>query len=350
MARILLAAVLAVPLLAAAPAQAAPPDQYGFAYSQVATPGAPYVPDPTRQWVSTGGSVTVTRTALGAYSVIFPGLAGTGGIAHVTAVNRTGEWCQVASYGPSGSAERVDLRCFRVGGGPADTRFSVLYSAGAGSGAPGGYAHVRALAGGGFAVSANSTGAANSVVLGSPGIYTVTLPGVGLGAGSPAGGLQVTAVGTVPARCKVLGWSSTASGQTVGVGCTNPGGGAANSAFDLSYQFARPIVSGAPAPTRFAYVFDTLGAVPPGTFLSSVGGGYGLVTAGVGLRQVQFTGVGVMQDHLQVTAFGGGPEYCTMASPGTVSGGTVTLQYVVCYTPAGAYTTQRSLITYTSRF
>jgi hypothetical protein len=339
------AALVAGPL--AAPADAAPPGDYGFAYSQVATPGGTYAPDPTRQWVSSGGVATVTQTGTGAYSVTFPGIGGTGGIAHVSAVNRTGEWCQVRSYGPVGTNERVDLLCFRPGGAPADTRFSVLYSSGAGVPA---YAHVRATAAGTVATSVNSAGAANSVTPAGTGFYSVFLSAVGLGAGSPAGGLQVTATASTPGRCKVATWSSTANGQQVVVGCVNPAGAPANLGWTLSYQFTRSIVSSATPPTRFAYVFDTLGAVPPGAWYNSAGGGFGLATAGVGLRQVQFPAVGASPDHTQVTAYGRGPEYCTTASPATLSGGTVTLQYVVCYTNAGTYVTQPSLVTYTSRF
>lgn len=227
---LLAAALLAVPLAAAVPgpaAQAAPPGQYGFAYSQLATPGGTYAPDPTRQWVSSGGVATVTPTGTGAYTVIFPGIGSTGGVAHVTAVTRTGEWCQIRSYRPSGTSERVDLLCFRVGGAPADTRFSVLFSSGVGVPA---YAHVRAASNGAITASANSTGAANTVLSAPPGLYSVTLPGVGLGAGSPAGGVQLTANGSVPARCTVASWSTGAAAQQVVVSCVNPAGQPADSA------------------------------------------------------------------------------------------------------------------------
>lgn len=347
-AAVLLAAPLA--LAAAAPASAAPPDLYGFAYADDPAPAGPYVPDPTRQWVSSGGVATVQPAGpVGAYTVLFPGIATTGGVAHVTAVNRTGEYCQVAAYGPSGASERVDVRCFAVGGAPANSRFTVLFSAGPGLAAPGDHAHLRASAAGGILASVNTAGAANGVVAGPVGNYTVTLPGVGL-AGNPTGGLQVTATGGVPGRCKVAGWSTSGAAQNVLVRCVNPAGAAANYGWTLSYQHKRSIVSSTTPPGRFAYVFDTLGAVPPTAWYNSGGGGFGLSTAGVGLRQVTFPVVGAAPATMQVTAYGPGPEYCTFASPWLIGGGTVTMQYVVCYTNAGAYSTQRSLVTYTSRF
>lgn len=352
--RTLLAAiVLAAPLALAAPAgmaAAAPPDMYGFAYSDNATPPGVYVPDPTRQWVSSGGVATVQPTGpVGAYTVLFPGIASTAGIAHVTAVNRTGIWCQVAAYGASGANERVDVRCFSPNGVPASSQFTVLFSTGPGLASPGQYAHVRATAAGTVATSVNTSGAANSVVPGAVGSYTVTLPNVGIG-GSPSGGLQVTSTGGVPGRCKVAGWNTTAVAQSVLVRCVNPGGVPANYGWTLSYQSKRSIVSSITPPGRFAYVFDTLGAVPPNAWWNSGGGGFGLAGAGIGLRQVSFPVVGAPPATMQVTAFGPGPEYCTFASPWMIAGGTVTMQYVVCYLNGGAYSTQRSLVTYTSRF
>lgn len=348
---LLAAALLAAPLALAAPAPAAaaPPDYYGFAYSQTAVPAGTYAPDPTRQWVTSGGIATVTRTGIGAYTVIFPGIGIPDGIAHVTAVTRTGEWCQVLAYGPSGTAERVDLRCYRPGGSPADSRFSVVFSSGLGPAAPGQYAHLRATPAGTLATSLNTSGAANTVSPAGTGFYSVTLPGIGVSSTGQTGGLQVTATGSGPGRCKVATWSSTGAGQNVIVGCVNPAGAPANYGFTLSYQFTRSIVSSTAPPTRFAYVFDTLGAVPAGAWYNP-GGGYSLSTAGTGLRQVLFYAVGTQPDHIQVTAFGRGSEYCTIASPAFLNGSTVVLQYVVCYTNAGTYVTQPSLVSYTSRF
>lgn len=52
---------------------------------------------------------------------------------------------------------------------------------------------------------------------------------------------------------------------------------------------------------------------------------------------------------MQVTVYGRGSECCTRASPAMLSGSTVTMQYVVCYTDAGTYVTEPSLVPYTSR-
>jgi hypothetical protein len=346
----LAAAVLgaAAALAPVTPAHAAT-ELWGFAYVEDPAPPAVYVPDPSRQATSVGSTVQAGPDGgTGAYRVYFPGLAAGNLVAHVTAVTRTGEWCQVNDLLTSGSTEIVRVRCFRPGGAPAASRFSVLLSAAPAAAAPGAYAFVRVAPSGGLLGSYNSLGAANSVSPLGGGDYVVTLPGVGADPSSVlTGGVQVTASnGTVPARCKVRGWATGPGGQQVAVRCVDPGGLGTPTGFALSYQHKRSIVGRTP-PGRFGYVFDLGGG--PQTVYNSAGGAVTTGAGGTGLRAVQFTGIGVTPDTMQATAYGPGPEYCTFAQPWLTSGGTVTLRYVVCYSNTGVLTTQPSLVTYTSR-
>lgn len=349
---LLTGALLVAPLATTAtPAAAATPDRYGFAYLDTPTPPGAYVPDLSRQW-SGGPPVTVSPTGpVGMYQVRFPGQAAPAGVAHVTAVNRTGEWCMVENYGPSGADEIVNVRCYRPGGALANSRFAVLFSFSSGMvpAASGAYASLRSTPAGGVMATYNSLGPPNSIAWLSAGTYRATLPGVGAGA-ALTGSVQVTAAnGAVPARCKVINWTTTGAGQDVIVRCVNPAGVPTNTGWTLSYQHKRAINGGLAPPTRYGYLFDTLGAPPPAAVYNSLGGAAVAGAAGTGLRAVNFSLIGLQQDHMQVTAVGSGPEYCTMAQPWLTSGGTVTLRYVICYTNTGALVTQPSLVTYMSR-
>lgn len=346
-----LGTVVAAVALGGGQAAALTPDRYGFAYLDTDNPVGAYVPPLARQWNSAGPPISVTQPGpVGQYRVRIPGAAAAAGVAHVTAVNRTGQWCQVEDYLPSGADEVVDVRCFLPGGVPSRSRFAVLFSTSSGVlPAATAYASLRVTPGGGIVATYNSVGAPNTVTYLGGGDYRVFLSAVG---GAPAlnGMVQVTARGTVPARCKVSAWTTTPNGQDLRIRCFDSGIVPTPSAWTLSYQSKRAITGALAPPNRFAHVFDTLGA--PAVPYNSLGGAVAVGAGGLGLRTVDFSAVGTQPDHMQVTAYGAGPQYCGMAQPWTTSGGAVSLRYVICFSgAAGApLTTQPSLVTYTSRF
>jgi hypothetical protein len=352
----LVAAGLVVTAGPATPATAATPDGYGFAYldSPSEPIGVGYNPDPAHQFVSSGGAVTIVRNGVGFYSVFLPGVAAAQGVAHVTAVGGAPVWCQVLNYGPAGLVERLDIACVRFGWALQDSRFTVLFSTStAPPAAPGAYAYLRANAAGAVLNTYNSAGAPNSVTHAGVGQYSVFLSA--LGSPSIAGNLQVTAVNSAaPARCKVAGWGSTPNGQAARISCFNAAGGLADSGFTLSYQRERAISGSVAPPFRFGYLLDSLGAaVPPATnFNTAFGfGANTAVGAGAGLRLVTFPGVGALQDHVQVTAFGPAPGWCGLLTIWGTSGGNAVVRDVACFDGAtGLPLTQQSLVTYTSRF
>jgi hypothetical protein len=119
----LAAAALLIGAVAAAavPAQAAQAGIDGYVWGH--QPNNPdYFPNTGYEHNSAGGPVQIIRTGVGAYRVIFHGMAGPGGVAHASAYG-SGDLCTVAGYGPRGGDEIVLVRCFHPNGKPVDSRF-----------------------------------------------------------------------------------------------------------------------------------------------------------------------------------------------------------------------------------
>lgn len=351
--RALLTAVLTlIGLLAVSPqANAAPSNSWGFAYVD-APAGVPNLSRQAGSWPP-GFNVNVSPGGVGETFVRFPQIAGKEGVVHVTAVRNGPVWCQAWKWGPVGPDQVVVVRCFGFGGVPTFVPFTVMFAASTDPLPPTtgfGYVHYE----GGVIVSQyNSTPAVNTVTPVVPGVYKVTLPG--LGTPLPAGGLQVTAVNqTAPARCKVGSWSPSAAGQTVEVRCHNAVNTLTDSGFSLTYQRERSIFGGAIPPKYFGYTFDVNPGVvgpysptPVGINYNSVGSTNTIQSAGPGLRLIVFNKIGILQDHVQVTAYGSGPEYCNLIAPWSTWSWIVTVRDVACWN-ALTRVDSRSLTTYTS--
>ncbi|WP_033218835.1 hypothetical protein [Kitasatospora phosalacinea] len=348
----LLAALLAVAVPAAAPAHAAVPDRWGFAYLDNPTPPPGYAPDPSRQWGSwaspASNPVKVDQTGAGTYTVHFPLIGGgSGGVAHVTAVNRTGTWCQVQGWGAVGTGLDVKVACYNPAGAPASSPFTVLFSSSTGTPPPpgGDYGYLYSLPSGALLSQYNSAGGANLSSHGSTGLWKAWLPG--LGSSVEVGDVQVTAVDAVQgARCKVAGWYPSSTGQTFLVACFDAANAPYDTAWTLSYSVKRAVHGPAYPPKSFGYLWYN-GAVPAGTNFNSAGG---TNTLSVGVPSaVLMPGVAVPSDHAQVTAYGNGPGWCQLALPWTRSSGTVKLA-PLCFNPGGSPVSAPFLLAYTSAF
>ncbi|AWS46202.1 hypothetical protein [Streptosporangium sp. 'caverna'] len=351
--RILCVTLLLVSGLAATAtsAQAAVPDRWGFAYVN-AYSGIPSPAHQAGSW-SVGFNVSVTPGAVGQSFVRFPQIATTGGVVHVTAVAQDAYWCQAQNWGPSGPDLVVAVQCYRYGGAPVFAQYTVVFETSTGTlpVAQGfGYVHYN---GAFIAGQFNSVSAPNSVT-GGGGSWTVSLPG--LGSPAAAGNIQVTAVNpTQPARCKVAGWTPTASGQMIQVRCFNATNVPLNTGWTLTYQRERAITGAAIPPKNFAYTFDLSSApgpyapTPVGINHNSQLGVNTVQSSGVGLRMVLFPQVAAAPTHVQATAFGPGPEFCNLQTLWTLSGTTVFVRNVACYS-AGTRVSHRSMTTYTSAF
>ncbi|MGW4420846.1 hypothetical protein [Streptosporangium sp. NPDC004631] len=333
-------------------AQAAVPNRWGFAYVDV--PNG--VPNPTHQAGSWPAAFNVSvATPLGGPTLVrFPQIATNGGVVHVTAVSDGPHWCQALWWGPSGADQFVAVRCYRYGGAPVVIPFTVVFEQSSGVlPAPQGFGYVH-YSGVTIATQFNSAGGPpNTVVPGPPGVWTVTLPG--LGSTGRTGGVQVTALNpTQPARCKVGGWASAPGAQVVQVRCHNALNVPLNTGWTLTYQRERAITGAAVPPKNFAYTFDNNPAnpgpyspLPVAVNYNSQGGLNTVQTAGPGFRLITFPAVGVLPDHVQVTAYGPGPEYCNLLTLWGTGGLNATVRDVVCYN-AVARVNQRSLTSYTS--
>lgn len=353
-----IAALAATGLTAAATAApaapAADPPRWGFA---VVRSGA--VVDSVRQAGSWPDGLKVEAVAGGPGQVLvrFPqiGMAA-GGVAHVTAISQSADWCQVQDWWQSGADEIVAVQCHRFGVGPIASWFSVTFGYSAQYlPAPQAFGYVR-WNGSAVAAQFNSSApaAVNTVApLTNPGLWRVTLPG--LGSAGHAGNIQVTAVDpAVPARCKLGGWTATTAAQNIIVRCYDATGTPLNTGWSLTYHRERAI-TWTPQPYRFAYTFDNAPDTP-GVYLptpypvshNSQSGGVQLSRSAVARKQVIFGGLNGYRDNVQVTAFGYGPEFCNLLAPWETYSTYVSIRYVTCYNGA-VQVDHPAMITYLAR-
>jgi hypothetical protein len=347
-----LVALLSVAGLVAAPAEAAVPDRWGFAFVDV--PAG--IVDPARQAGSwpPGPLVTVSPTGLpGETAVKFPLIASTGGVVHVTAATTDAAWCQVRRWGPAGPDLLVYVRCHKFGGAPVFVPFSIVYGTSSGPlPAPEAFANVF-FDGANVVSQYNSSGGVNTVTPLAVGIWRVVLNG--LPTPSPEGNIQVTAVDPrQPARCKVRRWLfPSILGQVAEVACHNAVNTPLRTGWTLTYQRQRSIFGGAIPPKNFAYTFDNQPAnpgpyapLPVGINFNSQGSVNTIQAMAPGMRLVRFPLVGATPGNVQITAFGPGPEFCNMFWWGLV-GNDVYVRVVSCYSGLARVNTM-SHVTYTS--
>jgi len=318
-------------LTVTAPADAAVPDVKGWvAYNQ---PAAAVLPGST--WPP---ATTVVVLGVGRYQVKFPGQGASGGVVHVTAVNGAPHWCQAETWFVAAPDELVNIRCYRPGGVLDHSSFSAFFTRSTGPGAAGPYGYVDSMPTGVLVSQYNSAGAGNTSTHLAVGQWRVRFPGLGT-AGPVDGGLQATAVNTgIGARCKIATWVSGPGGQDAIVLCFNAGGGAFDTRFTVSYQFRTSLYGAAIPPKYFGYLWNQPPLGPPSTNLNSTGAVNTIVPAGLGLSLVTFPRIGFTPDTVQVTAFGGNPNFCGLNTfwahfgpgPDTV------VRDVNCFTNAGA--------------
>ena len=219
-----------------------PVDPFGVGYVWADDPArASYRPSAYWSYNSRLLDNTVTRTAAGTYFVDFPGLAGTGGNAHVTAFGTAAATCKIGGtrWYPYGTAMRLAVRCFAANGTPADARFTASYAAGGGSANTYAFAWADQPATKGpyvarAAYQYNNSGGAVTVTRLDVGRYRVTVPN--LYGPAAAGSVKVTAVGDTPVSCQVESWGPSATAEEVGVRCSTTTGQAADQQFTIAYM------------------------------------------------------------------------------------------------------------------
>ncbi|MBP2322998.1 hypothetical protein JOF56_003383 [Kibdelosporangium banguiense] len=334
------------------PAQASIGDVWAFAYNDKPAPGPVFgLMDPSHQWTPTGPASEVRSYGTGRYEVRFAKTANKVGIPHVTAVNPKPHYCQLVGWKPSFSTgyEHVWVDCYAFGGVPADSRFTVMFTGSSGF-SPFGtdkHAYIHSAYDGTILDEYNSEGLANYVGWGGPGTgeWKVWLPMSG--PPDESGNFQATAVNDKPARCKISEWYPGASGQTVVVRCYDYNSKPFDTGWTLSYNRERPVVGAIGPPKLFGYVWVNP-ALPSQTNYNSLGA-VNTVFFGPGQYLVTFPKVGMLEDHVQVTAFGKGSEHCGLEDLWGTSGGNAVVRNVNCFDEFGKRAKSDSFVAYTSR-
>lgn len=217
-----------------------------FAWAHDPT-AASYTPSPTYQYNNRGGLATVTHGSIpGSYSVSLPdsfGASSAGGV-KVTSYGWSTDVCKVVSWGPTATAEVVNVQCYDTAGNPADEQFSLVYVNGMNilgdNLLADGYAWANEPSSGSYtpalAYQRNTAlGTLPSITITSPliGTYDVFLPGQDKGL--DGGHFQVTAYGSGSARCQVGYWNPTAGGRTARIYCFTNTGILTDTLFDVQY-------------------------------------------------------------------------------------------------------------------
>jgi hypothetical protein len=197
-----------------------------------------------------------------------------------------------------------------------------------------GFVRVTSTSGSGApstAYSMNTTGGSNLVTWLATGSARVDFPGLGKSVG---GHVQVTAFGTSNARCKVSSWFPSGTTLRAQVNCYTPSGAATSTPFAVSYQrrAGTPGVEGgyvwADQPTASSYTPSTIYQ------WNSTGALNTIQRTGVGTYRVVFPGQTFTGGTVEVTAYGGGSDYCKVE--GWFNDGASQNVNVRCFSTSGA--------------
>ena len=176
--------------------------------------------------------------------------------------------------------------------------------------------------------SLNRSNPGNTVTQTGTGSYRVDFPGLGKEVG---GNVQVTAYGYGTDRCKVGGWGSNGTTLSAYVYCHNTAGALVNTQFTASYHQKAGTNYGenggylwADQPTAASYTPHYMYQ------WNSTGARNTITRNGVGSYVATFPGVNVNGGMVEVTAYGGGSEYCKIGWWGNNS------VAVNCYANGGA--------------
>ncbi|HEX6871475.1 MAG TPA: hypothetical protein VF163_10295 [Micromonosporaceae bacterium] len=308
-------------------AEVAPIEGYVWGW-QPANPN--YIASTGYEHNSAGGSVQITRSAVGTYQVRFAGMAGPGGAAHVSAYGNN-NLCSVSSWGPSLGDEVINLRCFTTAGAPTDSRF-IAHVTNRTDGASRGYlwSSDPTPPVGGYTpptqYSFDSTGQPITVAATGVGAYTVDLGAFGQDSGGlwASGALRVTAYGSSPAHCQAFDPAAFADPEILRVRCYGPDGLAVNTRFVLSYT--RQVVP-------ISATVDNHAIPPTVAAWTSPGGAPTVSLLAEGDYLVSFPAAGMPGGHAFAGIVGTPPMYCVIQS-WTVNAGAMNL-HVRCFAPGG---------------
>lgn len=309
-------------------AEVAPIEGYAWGW-QPANPS--YTALTGYEYNSTGGAVQILRPAVGRYQVRFIGMAGSGGVAHVSAYGAN-NICTVSSWGPSSGDEVVNVRCFTAAGAAVDSRF-IAHVTNRTDGASRGYlwsSDATPPAGGYLPptqYSYDSTGQPVAVHPSGVGRYAVELGAFALDiAGAwTSGALRVTAYGTAAVTCQVSDPAMFVNPEVLRVHCFDVTGSAVNSRFALSYT--RGVVPVSATVDNYSPPASAAG------WSSPAGSAPVVIEYDDGDYLVSFPGAGTPGGHAFAHVMATPPMFCVIHS-WTVVLGAQNLR-VRCYQPGG---------------
>lgn len=188
--------------------------------------------------------------------------------------------------------------------------------------------------------SRHSSTAVNTITRSGVGRYTVRLPDLG----AVSGTVLVTAYGPGTSNCKVLSWGPRGTAQLVSIRCFTATGVLADTPFTMSYTNHTGVVGSdlayvwANQPTEASYV-------PSQPYQANSSGATNRIQRlGTGSYLVKLPHLGRSAGHVQVTAYGPGPERCKVVSWGP-NGAEQDIR-VLCNTSNGTPVDTRFTLTY----
>jgi hypothetical protein len=222
--------------------------RFGYALADQPTAAGPYVPAAGTRFNSGGGTIDVTRTSTGVYSVRFAGLGRTPGQrdnVQVSAYNSVPAYCKPGLWTTSGADLVVPVACFDANGNPTDSRFTVM-ALGAwafGKTAPLGFALYQSDTGNfrldTLATSRNSSGGHVDGARDSEGRFGIRFQGLESAWLAAPAAIQMSGVGPTLRRCRSTAYDKPSA--TVGVSCTRLGGSPGDAPWSLLWlQQGRP--------------------------------------------------------------------------------------------------------------
>jgi hypothetical protein len=294
---------------------------------------ASYAPSPVYSFNRLGNPITVTKPAgtTGRYLVRFGGLSsflGNRSTVRVTGYFGDNTYCKPA--GPALVNNQVEVRCFRMGtGAAANAVFTALVTRNYGDLA---FAHASQPTAASYAPPAAQSwnpGGAINVTRSGVGSYLVTFTDLGTLTSLANGGhVEVSAVGTSSAHCKVQNWTGSPN-LVVNVRCFSSAGAGIDSKFNvlfllpaprLAYVWADQPVAGSYSPNP-NYRFNPSGA--PVVISRTATGSYTVTWQGADPQIIDGGDV-------QVTAYGAGNAQCK------VERWTGDNAFIRCFGPTGA--------------
>jgi hypothetical protein len=279
-----------------------------------------------------GGAMTITKVAgtTGRYIARFKGLSallGAKTTLHATSWELDKTYCQ--PVGAFLARDSVEVRCYKAGTGTPTNGLFYLSVLGRRDDRAFVFANQPTAASYSPANSGswNPTGATRVVRMGL-GKYQVTFAGIATRFPAGFGGhLQVSAVGTGKAYCKLEEWGGLTD-LSVYLGCYSPAGAAADTKFTVQVT---------PPAAHLAFAYANLPTAdeyrPDQTYSSNpVGGAINISRYGTGIYVVRWTGVDAEirnMGNVQVTAYGWDGTLCK------ASGSDNEAAYVLCFGPNG---------------